>query len=206
MSWGQGIACILVANLLVLAPMVLVGHAGVKYGVPFPVLARSSFGVRGAVLPALLRGGRVGAGPARCGEGSAAEGARLPLPSSNQLCLPPHPASRACGSRVVWPEHLARRRGHPPDAAHAGRAQRRRGRRPLARHHRLAGGCLGATRSCMRDARCSGVLCAAAIQREGVPAPGLSSVLPTPPTPFLLPWRRRLLASLHSGRCSWGCC
>lgn len=56
MSWGQGIACILVANLLVLAPMVLVGHAGVKYGVPFPVLARSSFGVRGAVLPALLRG------------------------------------------------------------------------------------------------------------------------------------------------------
>lgn len=37
-------------------PMGMIGHAGVKYGVPFPVLARSSFGVRGAVLPAVLRG------------------------------------------------------------------------------------------------------------------------------------------------------
>ena len=45
-----------VANAIVLVPVVLLGHAGVKYGVPFPVLARSSFGVRGAVLPAALRG------------------------------------------------------------------------------------------------------------------------------------------------------
>lgn len=36
--------------------MVAIGHAGVKYGIPFPVLARSAFGVRGAVLPAVLRG------------------------------------------------------------------------------------------------------------------------------------------------------
>ena len=35
--------------------MVLNAHAGTKYGVPFPVLARSSFGVRGANVPSLLR-------------------------------------------------------------------------------------------------------------------------------------------------------
>lgn len=34
----------------------MVGHAGAKFGVPFPVLARAAFGVRGAVLPAALRG------------------------------------------------------------------------------------------------------------------------------------------------------
>ncbi len=35
--------------------MLLTGHAGPKYGIPFPVLARSSFGLRGANLPALVR-------------------------------------------------------------------------------------------------------------------------------------------------------
>ena len=44
------------ANAIVLVPMVMVGHAGAKFGVPFPVLARAAFGVRGAVLPAALRG------------------------------------------------------------------------------------------------------------------------------------------------------
>jgi len=38
-----------------LIPMVLNGHAGAKYGIPFPVFARSSFGIRGANLPAILR-------------------------------------------------------------------------------------------------------------------------------------------------------
>ncbi|MBU2573787.1 MAG: NCS1 family nucleobase:cation symporter-1, partial [Elusimicrobia bacterium] len=36
-------------------PMVLNGHAGAKYGIPFPVLVRASFGMRGANLPAMLR-------------------------------------------------------------------------------------------------------------------------------------------------------
>ena len=44
-----------VANTIVLVPMVLNAHAGTKYGVPFPVLARSAFGVRGASIPSLLR-------------------------------------------------------------------------------------------------------------------------------------------------------
>jgi len=35
--------------------MILNGHAGAKYGIPFPVLARASFGVKGANIPAILR-------------------------------------------------------------------------------------------------------------------------------------------------------
>jgi hypothetical protein len=46
---------ILLGNLIVLAPMVLNTHAGAKYGIPFPVLVRSSFGVKGANIPAVLR-------------------------------------------------------------------------------------------------------------------------------------------------------
>ncbi len=44
-----------VANTIVLVPMVLNAHGGTKYGVPFPVLARAAFGVRGANVPSLLR-------------------------------------------------------------------------------------------------------------------------------------------------------
>ena len=42
-------------NLIVLVPMVLNAHAGTKYGIPFPILARASFGVKGSNVPALLR-------------------------------------------------------------------------------------------------------------------------------------------------------
>src|SRR5262249_52270329 len=35
--------------------MVLNAHAGTKYGIPFPVYCRASFGIRGANVPALLR-------------------------------------------------------------------------------------------------------------------------------------------------------
>ena len=35
--------------------MNLVGYAGVKTGVPYPVLARASFGIWGANVPALVR-------------------------------------------------------------------------------------------------------------------------------------------------------
>ncbi|HWZ49914.1 MAG TPA: NCS1 family nucleobase:cation symporter-1 [Granulicella sp.] len=55
MSWKQAIATILLGNLIVLIPMVLNAHAGAKYGIPFPVYVRASFGVRGANIPALLR-------------------------------------------------------------------------------------------------------------------------------------------------------
>lgn len=55
MNWWQAIGTIFLGNTIVLAPMVLNGHAGAKYGIPFPVLARASFGVRLANLPAILR-------------------------------------------------------------------------------------------------------------------------------------------------------
>jgi NCS1 family nucleobase:cation symporter-1 len=55
MAWWQGILTVLAGNLVVLVPMVLSGHAGTKFGVPFPVLARASFGIRGANVPSLLR-------------------------------------------------------------------------------------------------------------------------------------------------------
>jgi NCS1 family nucleobase:cation symporter-1 len=35
--------------------MVLIAHAGTRFGIPFPVLARSSFGVMGSNVPAILR-------------------------------------------------------------------------------------------------------------------------------------------------------
>ena len=55
MNWWQAILTIFLGNTVVLIPMILNGHAGAKYGIPFPVLARSSFGVRGANIPAMLR-------------------------------------------------------------------------------------------------------------------------------------------------------
>src|SRR5437868_8598364 len=55
MSWWQAILVILLGNLIVLIPMLLNGHAGAKYGIPFPVFARASFGTRGANIPAMLR-------------------------------------------------------------------------------------------------------------------------------------------------------
>jgi nucleobase:cation symporter-1, NCS1 family len=55
MSWKQAIGTILLGNLIVLVPMILNAHAGTKYGIPFPVFVRASFGVRGANIPAVLR-------------------------------------------------------------------------------------------------------------------------------------------------------
>lgn len=55
MNWWQAILTIFLGNAIVLVPMVLNGHAGAKYGISFPVLARASFGVRGANIPAILR-------------------------------------------------------------------------------------------------------------------------------------------------------
>jgi len=55
MNWWQAILTIFLANTIVLIPMVLNGRAGTKYGIPFPVFARASFGTKGANIPALLR-------------------------------------------------------------------------------------------------------------------------------------------------------
>lgn len=55
MNWWQAILTIFIGNTIVLLPMILNGHAGAKYGIPFPVFARASFGTRGANIPAMLR-------------------------------------------------------------------------------------------------------------------------------------------------------
>jgi nucleobase:cation symporter-1, NCS1 family len=55
MNWIQAISTILLGNLIVLIPMLLNAHAGTRYGIPFPVFVRASFGVRGANVPAVLR-------------------------------------------------------------------------------------------------------------------------------------------------------
>jgi NCS1 family nucleobase:cation symporter-1 len=55
MSWSQALWTIALGNLIVLAPILLNSHPGTKYGIPFPVFARASYGVYGSNLPALLR-------------------------------------------------------------------------------------------------------------------------------------------------------
>jgi len=55
MSWKQAIFTVFLGNVLVLVPMLLNAHAGAEYGIPFPIFARSAFGVLGANVPAMLR-------------------------------------------------------------------------------------------------------------------------------------------------------
>ena len=55
MNWYQALFTIGLGNLLVLIPILLIAQPGTKYGIPFPVLARSSFGTWGANVPAMLR-------------------------------------------------------------------------------------------------------------------------------------------------------
>ena len=55
MNWWQAVLTIFLGNTIVLIPMILNAHAGTKYGIPFPVYCRASFGLRGANVPAMLR-------------------------------------------------------------------------------------------------------------------------------------------------------
>ena len=55
MNWWEAILTIALGNLIVLVPMILNAHAGARYDIPFPVLARASFGTLGANVPAVLR-------------------------------------------------------------------------------------------------------------------------------------------------------
>jgi nucleobase:cation symporter-1, NCS1 family len=55
MNWKQALFTVFLGNVLVLIPMLLNAHAGARYGIPFPIFARASFGVLGANVPALLR-------------------------------------------------------------------------------------------------------------------------------------------------------
>jgi NCS1 family nucleobase:cation symporter-1 len=54
-GWRASLAAVLVGNVVVLTPMLIHGHAGARYGIPFPVFARAAFGISGTHLPSMLR-------------------------------------------------------------------------------------------------------------------------------------------------------
>lgn len=51
----EALITIFLANVIVLIPLILNAYAGTKYGIPFPVLLRSSFGTYGSNIPAVIR-------------------------------------------------------------------------------------------------------------------------------------------------------
>lgn len=56
LTWSEAIIIIMLGNLIITIPMVLNGHAGVKYGLPFPVIGRAAFGTKGIHIASLVRG------------------------------------------------------------------------------------------------------------------------------------------------------
>jgi len=56
LNWYEALIIIGLANLIITIPMVLNGHAGVKYGIPFPVIGRAAFGTKGIHLASVTRG------------------------------------------------------------------------------------------------------------------------------------------------------
>ena len=55
LSVMEALLTILIANIIVLIPLTLNAFSGTKYGIPFPVLLRSSFGLYGSNIPCLIR-------------------------------------------------------------------------------------------------------------------------------------------------------
>ncbi|SDO30661.1 NCS1 family nucleobase:cation symporter-1 [Vreelandella arcis] len=55
LSVGEALFAILLANLIVLIPLTLNAFPGTKFGIPFPVVLRSSFGIFGSNVPCLIR-------------------------------------------------------------------------------------------------------------------------------------------------------
>ena len=56
LTWWQAILIIALGNFIVLVPIVLNSHPGTKYGIPFPIIVRASFGIRGANIATIVRG------------------------------------------------------------------------------------------------------------------------------------------------------
>jgi NCS1 family nucleobase:cation symporter-1 len=55
LNWWQSLLAVLLGNAIVFVPLAINGHAGTRYGIPFPVFARAAFGISGAHIPSLLR-------------------------------------------------------------------------------------------------------------------------------------------------------
>lgn len=56
LSIGQVFSAIMIASIILATVMVLNGHPGSKYGLPFAMVLRTSFGSRGTMIPGILRG------------------------------------------------------------------------------------------------------------------------------------------------------
>ena len=56
LNWYEALIIIGLANIIITLPMVLNGHSGVKYGIPFPVIGRAAFGIKGVHLASVTRG------------------------------------------------------------------------------------------------------------------------------------------------------
>ncbi|MEM8685506.1 MAG: NCS1 family nucleobase:cation symporter-1 [Pseudomonadota bacterium] len=55
LSVTEALWTILIANVVVLIPLTLNAYPGTRYGIPCPVVLRSSFGILGSNVPALIR-------------------------------------------------------------------------------------------------------------------------------------------------------
>jgi NCS1 family nucleobase:cation symporter-1 len=55
LSVGEALWAVFIANVIVLVPLTLNAFGGTKFGIPFPVMLRSSFGIIGSNVPALIR-------------------------------------------------------------------------------------------------------------------------------------------------------
>lgn len=56
LSVMEALFTILLANVIILIPLTLNAFVGTKFGIPFPVVLRSSFGIVGSNIPCLIRG------------------------------------------------------------------------------------------------------------------------------------------------------
>ncbi|WP_251978267.1 NCS1 family nucleobase:cation symporter-1 [Salinicola avicenniae] len=55
LSVGEALIAILLANVILLIPLTLNAFPGTRFGIPFPVVLRASFGIRGSNVPCLIR-------------------------------------------------------------------------------------------------------------------------------------------------------
>jgi len=55
LSVGEALWAIFIANVIVLVPLILNAFGGTKFGIPFPVMLRASFGIIGSNVPAMVR-------------------------------------------------------------------------------------------------------------------------------------------------------
>lgn len=56
MTWYQALFTIVLGHTLVMIFAIVLGHFGTKYGLTYPMLCRMVFGVKGAIVPNLVRG------------------------------------------------------------------------------------------------------------------------------------------------------